>query len=212
MGNSDLLQYLSISPVIPVVVLNEADSALPLAEALVSGGVNIIEITLRTECALQGISNIRESLPDMIVGAGTVTNVNSIQKAAKAGAHFLVSPGVTKPLLDGAHYHSIPLLPGASTPSEAMVLLQQGFQFQKFFPAEAAGGTKMLSSIAGPLPEITFCPTGGINDSNIEDYLRIKNVICAGSSWVAESDLIQQNNWSEITRRARQLSQLEVEN
>ena len=208
MHTSKLKEYLSISSVIPVVVIDNIEDALPLASALVEGGVKVIEITLRTDCALNAIKLITEKIPDICVGAGTVNSVAAIQDSIKSGAKFLVSPGATKTLLDAAHYHDIPLLPGAVTPSEAMNLKEQGYQFLKFFPAEAAGGTQMLKSIAGPLPDITFCPTGGINNENMKDYLKIKNVICVGSSWIAESDLIKTQNWSEITRRAREVSQL----
>ncbi len=205
MNNSKLEAFLSISPVIPVVVIDEVSDALPLAEALLEGGIGIIEITLRTSAALDSIKIISDELPEICVGAGTVNSVNAIQSAANAGAKFLVSPGATKTLLDAARYHDIPLLPGAITPSEAMILQENGYTFLKFFPAEAAGGTKMLSSLAGPLPDIKFCPTGGINSSNIREYLTIKNVVCAGSSWITESDLIKNKNWTEITRRAREV-------
>ena len=205
MNNKKLEEFLAISPVVPVVVIDDAEDALPLAKALLEGGIRIIEITLRTSAALDAIKIIANELPEICVGAGTVNSVNAIQNAANAGAKFLVSPGATKTLLDSAHYHDVPLLPGAITPSEAMTLQEQGYTILKFFPAEAAGGTKMLKSLSGPLPDIKFCPTGGINASNIKEYLTIKNVICAGSSWITESDLIKNKNWSEITRRAREV-------
>ncbi|WP_196138856.1 bifunctional 4-hydroxy-2-oxoglutarate aldolase/2-dehydro-3-deoxy-phosphogluconate aldolase [Aliikangiella sp. G2MR2-5] len=206
MEQESLSKYLSLSPVIPVVEIDDSRKSLPLVNALIQGGIKIIEITLRTESALESIATISQKVPSMCVGAGTVTDVTRLQNSVAAGAHFLVSPGATKSLIDGSRYHDTPLLPGAVTPSEVMSLYQQGFRFLKFFPAEAAGGQKMLRSIAAPLPEIKFCPTGGINQNNIQEYLTIKNVICAGSSWVAESDLIKNNNWSEITRRAREIS------
>ncbi|TQV88932.1 bifunctional 4-hydroxy-2-oxoglutarate aldolase/2-dehydro-3-deoxy-phosphogluconate aldolase [Aliikangiella coralliicola] len=208
MNLDELENYLSLSAVIPVIVIEDAENAVPLAAALIEGGISIIEITLRSDCALNAIEQIRKNIPNMCVGAGTVNNVDAIEKSVAAGAQFLVCPGVTKPLLDAAKYHSIPLLPGAATPTEAMQLQLQGYNLIKFFPAEAAGGVDMLKSLAGPLPDIKFCPTGGINNSNFNQYLTIKNVICVGSSWVADKDLINTKNWPEVTRRAREVSNL----
>ena len=201
--SSIIQKYLTMSPVIPVIVLHNIEDALPLAKALVKGNINIVEITLRTRPALDAISAIRQTIPEMIVGAGTVNSVDLIQKSVEAGSQLLVCPGVTKPLLDAAQYYDTPLLPGAITPSEAMQLFEQGYTHLKFFPAEAAGGTRMLKAMQGPLPDLKFCPTGGITEKNIDEYLSLENVICVGSSWVASEDLIANNNWQEITRRAK---------
>jgi 2-dehydro-3-deoxyphosphogluconate aldolase/(4S)-4-hydroxy-2-oxoglutarate aldolase len=198
--------YLTLSPVMPVVVINNIDDAIPLAHALMAGGVSIMEVTLRTEVALQAISLIRQEIPSMCVGAGTVNNTELFDKAIAAKAQFLVCPGVTDSLLVAAAKSDVPLLPGVVTPSEAMKLQDMGYSYLKFFPAEAAGGVNMLKSIAGPLPGISFCPTGGIDNRNYQSYLALNNVLCVGSSWLADGKLIAQKDWSEITRRAKQLT------
>ncbi len=196
-------KILSLNPIVPVITIEDLAHAKPLANALLEGGISIMEITLRTPTALSAIKLINQECPGITVGAGTIESVSSIQSAVEAGAKFLVSPGTTKPLLDAVHYHAIPLLPGVVTPTEVMALQDEGFQYVKFFPAEAAGGTAMLKALSGPFPNMKFCPTGGIDNTNLMDYLTLKNVVSVGSSWVVASDLIKNNNWSEITRRAR---------
>ncbi len=203
--NNSIEHFLKISPVIPVIVIDSVEHALPLAQALLDGGIAIMEITLRTPTALSAIKTIRENFPQMTVGAGTVNNVNLIEKSVDAKSQFLVSPGSTKSLLDAARYHHIPLLPGISTPTEAMVLQDAGFDFLKFFPAEAAGGTTMLKALAGPLSALKFCPTGGITPQNYQSYLAIENVICVGCSWMTEKKLIENEQWQEITQRTKEI-------
>lgn len=196
------------SPVIPVLVIENLEDAVPLAEALVRGGLRVLEITLRTDVALEAITAIKEALPDAIVGAGTIIDDKSLQAAEKAGAAFLVSPGVNESLLKAAKYSNVPLLPGVATPSEAMRLYQEGYSALKFFPAEAAGGAPMLKSIAGPLPQLVFCPTGGVSPDNAMDYLSLPNVHCVGGSWMAPKSLVNAKNWTEIEQLARQAANL----
>lgn len=196
------------SPVVPVMVIENLDDAVPLARALVDGGLKVLEITLRTPAALQAIKVIKAAVPDAIVGAGTIINVETLRASMDAGAEFIVTPGSTPAIIDAALAAGIPILPGVNSPSEAMVLLEKGITAMKFFPAEAAGGTAMLKSIGGPLPQITFCPTGGINLANANQYLALSNVACVGGSWMVPADLVSAGNWGEITSRAREASQL----
>lgn len=202
MNANKMGEYLSISPVIPVVTIDHWNDAVPLANALIEGGIKIIEITLRTPDSLRAIEQVSKKVSGICIAAGTVNNADLFNSAIQAGSHFLVSPGMTQSLLQASTKYSTPLLPGASSPSEVMQLLDYGFYFQKFFPAEASGGTELLKSLAGPLNRVEFCPTGGIGFENIKHYLKLKNVICAGSSWIAERELIRQKNWLEISRRA----------
>ncbi len=196
------------SPVVPVMVIENLSDAVPLAKALVDGGLRVLEITLRTAPALEAIKAIKESVPDAIVGAGTIINVETLQASIEAGAEFIVTPGSTPAIIDAAQAAGIPILPGVNTPSEAMALLEKGITEMKFFPAEAAGGIPMLKSIAGPLPQIQFCPTGGVNPKNAPDYLALKNVACIGGSWMAPAELVNAGDWDEITRRALEASAL----
>lgn len=195
-------EVMTTSPVMPVMVINKLENAVPLASALVEGGLKVLEITLRTPVALDAIRQIKAEVPGAIVGAGTIINVQTLHHAIDAGAEFIVSPGVTDNLLDAALETSVPLLPGVITPSEVMRLLDKGIHHMKFFPAEAAGGIPMLKSIAGPLPQVTFCPTGGVNPKNAPEYLALSNVACVGGSWMAPADLVDAGDWAEITRRA----------
>ena len=206
----DIRQIMDTSAVIPVLVIKDVEHAIPLAEALFKGGLKVLEITLRTEAALESITRIREHLPDAIVGAGTVIDAETLMAAEKAGAQFFVSPGATESLLKAAQYSTVPLLPGVSTPTEAMKLLEQGYSALKFFPAEAAGGVAMLKAIGGPLPQIDFCPTGGINPKNAADYLAVASVRCVGGSWMAPDSLVQQEKWQEIENMAREAAQLKT--
>ncbi|TPQ25435.1 bifunctional 4-hydroxy-2-oxoglutarate aldolase/2-dehydro-3-deoxy-phosphogluconate aldolase [Methylomonas sp. EFPC3] len=201
-------QVMTTSPVMPVMVINNLENAVPLAKALVDGGLKVLEITLRTPVALDAIRQIKAEVPGAIVGAGTIINVQTLHHALDAGAQFIVSPGVTESLLDAALETSVPLLPGVITPSEVMRLLDKGITAMKFFPAEAAGGIPMLKSLGGPLPQVTFCPTGGVNPKNAPEYLALNNVACVGGSWMAPADLVDAGDWAEITRRAAVASAL----
>ena len=201
-------EIMTTSPVIPVMVINNIEQAVPLSRALVEGGLRVLEITLRTPVALEAIRRIKAEVPGAIVGAGTIINVQTLEQALEAGAEFIVSPGVTDHLLITAIASGIPILPGVVTPSEVMRLLDKGITAMKFFPAEAAGGIPMLKSIGGPLPQVTFCPTGGVNPKNAPDYLALSNVACVGGSWMAPAELVDAGNWTEITRRAAEATAL----
>jgi len=202
------LEIMQQSKVIPVVVINHLEDAIPLANALVEGGLNVLEITLRTPIAIDAIKKIKESVANVIVGTGTVIDLNTFNASVKANVDFMVSPGSTDELLNAVSKQSIPLLPGVSSPSEVMKLMSLGFTEMKFFPAEAAGGINMLKSIAGPLPQVTFCPTGGINLNNAKSYLELDNVACVGGTWMLDKKLIASKNWDEITRLAKHASEL----
>ncbi|OAI07845.1 bifunctional 4-hydroxy-2-oxoglutarate aldolase/2-dehydro-3-deoxy-phosphogluconate aldolase [Methylomonas methanica] len=201
-------EVMTTSPVMPVMVINQLDQAVPLARALVEGGLKVLEITLRTPVALDAIRRIKAEVPGAIVGAGTIINIQTLKNAIDAGAEFIVSPGVTDSLLDAALASGVPILPGVITPSEVMRLMDRGITAMKFFPAEAAGGIPMLKSIGGPLPQVTFCPTGGVNPKNAVEYLALSNVACVGGSWMAPSDLVDAGDWAEITRRAAEAAAL----
>ncbi len=201
-------EVMNTSPVMPVMVINQIEQAVPLARALVDGGLKVLEITLRTPVALDAIRRIKAEVPGAIVGAGTIINTQTLHQAIDAGAQFIVSPGVTLSLLDAALACGVPILPGVMTPSEVMRLLEKGITAMKFFPAEAAGGIPMLKSIGGPLPQVTFCPTGGVNPKNAPEYLALSNVACVGGSWMAPSELLDAGDWTEITRRAAEAANL----
>lgn len=189
--------------VIPVITINDIEDALPLAEALLNGGLKTLEITLRTEAALEAITLIKQNLPEAIVGAGTVINKATLTLAIDAGAEFIVSPGMTDELLEALNHAGIAALPGANTPSEVMKLLGHGFPAMKFFPAEAAGGVPMLKALSAPLPQAIFCPTGGVNPGNARDYLSLSNVACVGGSWMLKPELIATGDWSAIEKLAK---------
>ncbi len=199
----NLDEIMDLCPVIPVIVIDRAEDAVPLATALYNGGLKVLEVTLRTEFGLAAISAIRKALPDAVVGAGTVVTAEDVRNAKAAGAEFLVSPGCTLTLLAAARAEGIPLLPGVNSPSEAMLLLEQGQRHLKFFPAEAAGGVPMLKSILGPLPQLRFCPTGGINPDNAMEYLSLANVACVGGTWMLDKAAIAAGDWAEIERLSR---------
>jgi 2-dehydro-3-deoxyphosphogluconate aldolase/(4S)-4-hydroxy-2-oxoglutarate aldolase len=201
-------EVMTTSPVMPVMVINQLDQAVPLAKALVDGGLKVLEITLRTPVALDAIRKIKAEVPGAIVGAGTIINTETLQQAIDAGAEFIVSPGVTDSVIDAAIASGVPILPGVITPSEVMKLLEKGITAMKFFPAEAAGGIPMLKSIGAPLPQVTFCPTGGVNPKNAPEYLALSNVACVGGSWMAPADLVNAGDWAEITRRAAEAAKL----
>lgn len=190
-------------PVIPVVRIERAADAAPLARALAAGGLPAIEITLRTPDALEAIRQAARDAPEAIVGAGTVLNPRQFDEAADAGARFIVSPGLTPRLVRAAEGHDVPLLPGAVTPSEMMAAADHGYTHLKFFPAEQAGGAGFLKAIASPLAALRFCPTGGISEKNAAAYLDLPNVLCVGGSWVAPDDLVRAGDWAAVTTLAR---------
>ncbi|WP_193161359.1 bifunctional 4-hydroxy-2-oxoglutarate aldolase/2-dehydro-3-deoxy-phosphogluconate aldolase [Microbulbifer hainanensis] len=204
-----LAEVLAQAGVVPVLVIDKVEDALPLAQALVEGGLNVLEITLRTPSALAAVAEIAKHLPDAHVGTGTVLNADDLRRSVDAGASFMVSPGATEALLDAADKVDVPLLPGAAGPSEVMRLLERGYHYQKFFPAQAAGGVPMLKSIGGPLPGVKFCPTGGIGPGNAAEYLALPNVVCVGGSWMAGPKLVQDKDWAEITRLAKEAKALQ---
>jgi 2-dehydro-3-deoxyphosphogluconate aldolase/(4S)-4-hydroxy-2-oxoglutarate aldolase len=208
MTTAAIVRIMRTAPVIPVITIEHPDQAPPLAEALVAGGLPVLEITLRTPHALGAITAIKQALPTAIVGAGTVINRVSYQQALDAGAAFIVSPGFTAELLACAKSSAIPFLPGVNTPSEIMQLLSHGITAMKFFPAEAAGGVPMLKSIGAPLPQALFCPTGGITLANAKDYLALPNVACVGGSWMVTKELVQSARWSDIRALAQAAAQL----
>jgi len=194
-----MIDIMTRNPVIPVMVIDNIEDAVPLAKSLVAGGLDVLEITLRTDVAVEAVKKIQECVPDAIIGTGTVIDKETYQVSKGLGVDFIVSPGVTSELLSLANLDAINFLPGSATPTEAMKLLNLGYDCQKFFPAEAAGGCNMLKSIFGPLPQITFCPTGGINMENAVKYLALSNVACIGGSWMIDKDLIAQHDWQKIT-------------
>lgn len=208
MMQESLVPVLEQAGVVPVLVIDNVSEALPLAQALVEGGLNVLEVTLRTEAALAAVEEIAKHLPDAHVGTGTVLNAADVRRSVDAGATFMVSPGATEALLDAAGDVSVPMLPGAANPSEVMRLLERGYRYQKFFPAEAAGGVPMLKSIGGPLAQVKFCPTGGVSPQNAKDYLGLANVVCVGGSWMAAPKLVAEKNWAEITRLAKEATLL----
>ncbi len=197
------LEVLQTGPVVPVIVINNLDHAVPLAKALVAGGVKVLEVTLRTTVAIEAIRRIAEEVPDAIVGAGTVASEEDLHAVAEAGGVFAISPGLTPSLLKAAINGPIALIPGISTASELMFGMEYGLREFKFFPAEAAGGIQMIKSIGGPFPQATFCPTGGISPDNYKDYLRLKNVACVGGSWLAPTNAMERGDWQQITALAQ---------
>ena len=190
-------------PVLPVLVIDDAETAEPLARALLAGGLHVLEVTLRTPAALEAIRRMTR-VEGVTVGAGTLTRVADLESARAAGASFGVSPGATRELLQAATEIGLPFLPGVATPSEAMRARDLGFDTLKFFPAVPAGGTAMLKSIYGPLPDLAFCPTGGIDASNFQSFRALPNVLCVGGSWVAPAEAIRKGDWTTITRLAQE--------
>ncbi len=205
---SPLLQRLADVPVIPVLEFHSVDEALHVSEALVTGGLPLLEITLRTPVALEAIRAVAAALPQACVGAGTVLNAEQLHAVREAGAQFAVSPGLTPALAAGAQGAGISLLPGVATASEAMAALEAGFTFLKFFPAQAAGGVPMLKSLGGPLPQLRFCPTGGIDAALAPSYLALPNVVCVGGSWVVPKDAVAGGDWARIRALAQEAKAL----
>jgi 2-dehydro-3-deoxyphosphogluconate aldolase/(4S)-4-hydroxy-2-oxoglutarate aldolase len=190
-------------PVIPVLVIESIEDAVPLARALTDGGLTVLEITLRTDVAAECIRRIRGEIADVIVGSGTVLDSEQLELSEKLGCAFAVSPGATPTLIAAARGREVPLLPASASASEAMLLLEHGYHFQKFFPAEPSGGIAYLSSLASPLPQVKFCPTGGLTQDNAPHYLKLRNVVTVGGSWMAPSKLVGEAKWAEITNLAR---------
>ncbi|MEV6606036.1 bifunctional 4-hydroxy-2-oxoglutarate aldolase/2-dehydro-3-deoxy-phosphogluconate aldolase [Kutzneria sp. NPDC051319] len=193
---------LDLSPVMPVVVLDDVEHAVPVAEALLRGGIKVIEVTLRTPAALASIERIAAAVPDLVVGAGTVTAPEHAKQALDAGSRFIVTPGSTEALLDAVAATGLPFLPGVSTVGEAMRAAERGCSVLKFFPAEAAGGAPYLKSIYGPLPGLRFCPTGGITVESAPKYLALPNVGCVGGSWLTPADALAANDWQRVSALA----------
>jgi 2-dehydro-3-deoxyphosphogluconate aldolase/(4S)-4-hydroxy-2-oxoglutarate aldolase len=196
--SEELLPIVNTAPVIPVIVLEDAAIAVPLA-----GGLRVIEVTLRTGAAIGAIEAIAGEVEGAIVGAGTVLSKGQLVASARAGARFIVSPGVNRDLLKAAEDSPVPFLPGAATASEVMQLMDMGYTIQKFFPAEPAGGIAYLKALASPLPAVSFCPTGGISEKNAASYLALSNVVCVGGSWVTPKDALGLRDWPRITTLAR---------
>lgn len=191
-----------LAPVIPVLVIDELRHAAPLAQALVAGGLPVLEVTLRTGAAIEAIAEMSR-VPGARVGAGTVLSAHDAARAKAAGAEFAVSPGATPALISATVAQGLPLLPGAATASEVMGLMEMGFRTLKFFPAVAAGGIPLLQALRAPLPQAMFCPTGGITEGSAPDWLNLQNVVCVGGSWVAPGALLRAGDWAGITRLAR---------
>ncbi|MCQ2891838.1 bifunctional 4-hydroxy-2-oxoglutarate aldolase/2-dehydro-3-deoxy-phosphogluconate aldolase [Helicobacter pylori] len=194
-----IIEVLQISPIVPVVVIENIKDAVPLAQSLIEGGIPIIEVTLRSSCALEAIELIAKNVPKMRVGAGTILNLTQLEQAQNRGAEFLISPGLTPSLLEHAKKKDMPLIPGVSSSSEVMQALEWGYNALKFFPAEYCGGVKLLNAFNGPFKGVKFCPTGGISADNMRSYLNLENVLCVGGSWLTPKDLIQNKEWDKIT-------------
>jgi len=206
----NILDIMRTSPVIPVIAIDKLEHAVPLAKALVAGGIRVLEVTLRTEHGLPAIRAIAEQVPGAIVGVGTLTSPEEFVAARDAGAVFGVSPGLTAALIAAAKSSGLPLLPGVMTPSEVMAAREAGFRQLKLFPAMQAGGIGMLNAIAGPLGDITFCPTGGISQETAAQFLACKNVACVGGSWLTPKNAIEIGDWARITALATAASALKV--
>jgi len=208
--SDSLAALLKGATIVPVVIVDDSKTAVPLAKALVAGGVKVIEITLRTPAALDAIKAVADEVEGAIVGAGTVLNRGQYAAAEKAGARFMVSPGVGPEVLAAARDSAVPLMPGAATASEVMTLLDEGYGIQKFFPAGPAGGVAYLKALSSPIPQVRFCPTGGIDTKNARDYLALPNVIAIGGSWITPADAIKGGDFARIETLAREAAALGV--
>lgn len=195
-------EILSIGPVVPVMAIEDLDTAVDLAAALVEGGIRTLEITLRTPVALAAIEQIAQAVPDAVVGAGTVVNAEQLQSVADAGAQFAISPGLNIKFAEAAQRSAIPVIPGVATAGELMLALEFGLDTLKLFPAEAVGGKTLLKAFHGPFPQVKFCPTGGISLASAPDYLALPNVLCVGGSWLTPKDLVRNRDWAAITHLA----------
>ncbi len=196
------------TPVVPVLTVKDVEDAVAQARALIAGGLMVLEITLRTPAAMAAVTALAKTFPQAFIGAGTIIEAEQIEAAANAGARFLVSPGMTPRLLEAAVRSPVPFLPGAATASEALALRERGFQALKFFPAEPAGGARYLASLAGPLPDLIFCPTGGIDAQKAGDYLALPNVACVGGSWMVAPGLLAARDFGKVEQLAREASAL----
>jgi 2-dehydro-3-deoxyphosphogluconate aldolase/(4S)-4-hydroxy-2-oxoglutarate aldolase len=206
----NLIEIMRASPVIPVIAIENAAHAVPLARALVAGGIRVLEITLRTPHGLPAIRAIAQEVPDAILGVGTLTQPEEFAAAREAGALFGVSPGLTPRLIEASRSSGLPLLPGVMTPSEVMLAREAGFKQLKLFPAMQAGGIGMLNAISGPLPDVLFCPTGGVSQENAPQFLACKNVACVGGSWLCPKELMEAGGWDQITALAKAASKLRI--
>jgi 2-dehydro-3-deoxyphosphogluconate aldolase/(4S)-4-hydroxy-2-oxoglutarate aldolase len=206
----DIIEIMRASPVMPVIVLNDIVHAVPLARALVTGGIRVLEVTMRTPVALDCMRAIRDELPEAIVGAGTIKNPADLDAAIKAGAQFGVSPGTTPALLAAIAESRLPFLPGTMTPSNVMAVVDAGFHAMKLFPAQQAGGIGMLKALGSVFAETHFCPTGGITAATAADYLALPNVTCVGGSWLAPSAMIEAGDWQSISQLAEEAARLKV--
>ncbi|MER5999689.1 bifunctional 4-hydroxy-2-oxoglutarate aldolase/2-dehydro-3-deoxy-phosphogluconate aldolase [Nonomuraea angiospora] len=202
------MSLLDLAPVIPVVVIDDVESAVPMARALVAGGLPAIEVTLRTPAAREAIARIAAEVPEATVGAGTIRSSEDIAASVAAGARFLVSPGTTLSLVEAMDSSGVPYLPGAATVSEVMALVERGVKELKFFPAEAAGGIPYLKALAGPLPDVRFCPTGGIRVNTAADYLALPNVGCVGGTWLTPADALATGDWGRVEKLASEAAAL----
>jgi len=199
-----LADLLRAGPIVPVITLERVEDAVPLARALVAGGLRLLEITLRTPAAADSAAAIIREVPEAIVGIGTVLTPKDLERAQALGARYALSPGATPDLLQAASRSAMPFIPGIATASELMAALAHGFQTVKFFPAAASGGIPALKALAGPFPQARFCPTGGIDEKNVKDWLALPNVVAAGGSWICSTSDIRAQAWDQITAKARQ--------
>jgi 2-dehydro-3-deoxyphosphogluconate aldolase/(4S)-4-hydroxy-2-oxoglutarate aldolase len=204
----DVLEVMRVGPVIPVIVIEDLAQAVPLARALVAGGVRVLEVTLRTAAGIDAIRAIAREVPEAIVGVGTITAPDDFEAARAAGAQFGVSPGLTPALVQAAHASKLPLLPGVMTPSDVIAARAAGFRQLKLFPAQQAGGIGMLKAMHGPFPDVMFCPTGGVTEETAPQFLALPNVACVGGSWLTPKAAVQAGAWSEITQLAKRAAAL----
>jgi len=204
----NVLEVMRVGPVIPVIVIEDLAHAVPLARALVTGGVRVLEVTLRTAAGIEAIRAIAREVKDAIVGVGTITTPEDFESARSAGATFGVSPGLTPALIQGAHASKLPLLPGVMTPSDVIAARAAGFRQLKLFPAQQAGGMGMLKAMHGPFPDVTFCPTGGVSEETAPQFLALPNVACVGGSWLTPKAAVQAGDWKQITELAKRAAAL----
>lgn len=197
-------EILTMGPVVPVIVIERLEDAVPLAKALIAGGVKVLEVTLRTACALDAIKKIIEEVPEAVVGAGTVTTVEQLKQVTQAGVKFVITPGITDSILKEAVAGTVPVIPGIATISELLTAQEYGLTALKFFPAEINGGVAALKAFAGPCGYMKFCPTGGVNPKNYRDYLALNNVLCVGGTWFIPTDAIAQGDFAKITQLAKE--------
>jgi len=201
---NEMRSIMALAPVVPVITIHDPAHAVPLARALVRGGLRALEVTLRTKAALAAIQAMATEVPEAVVGAGTVISRKQIDQVARAGGQFCVSPGATPMLLNAARDAGMKLLPGVATASELMAMLERDLTYLKFFPAQAAGGVPMLKSLGGPLPQAVFCPTGGIKPGNAAEFLALPNVLCVGGTWICPQEALERGDWAHIENLARQ--------